>query len=37
MLAAPAGWPGFDLDQCRSYAQWLYQLPGKGCLWPRWC
>jgi hypothetical protein len=26
--AAPAGWPGFDLDHCRSYSQWLYRLPG---------
>jgi hypothetical protein len=26
--AAPAGCPGFGLDHCRSYSQWLYQCPG---------
>jgi hypothetical protein len=25
--AAPAGWPGFALDHCHSYSQWLCQLP----------
>jgi hypothetical protein len=24
---APAGWPGFGLDHCQSYSQWLCQLP----------